>query len=373
MVQTGFINRPMSIALDAVRGLAALVVLLGHAVQHDIYSGPIPFPDVLQHQAVVIFFVLSGLVIANAAFQRPGTLADFTVARLARIIPVALFAVLFSALAWLVGHDAPNGIIDAPQRFNDPGIASLVLPLVFLSESEWGTGPLWNAPYWSLVYEVWYYALFGAAFYLRGWQRVAVLALLIPLAGLRVLLLLPAWLLGVALARWAPKNALSERVSALAILAGLALTLSASKLAFGLAPLLEAWTLPLAEHLYLSRYAMSDTLLALGVALAFLGLRTLADQRSATLDKYQRPIGWLADCSFTIYLIHWPILNLLHGYGITAGSSLLGLLAILALIVAFCGQVARITEHRRTDVRRWLAARLPLGWTRPQPAPSAGA
>lgn len=361
MTEPGFINRPMSIALDAVRGVAALVVLLGHAVQHKIYTGPVQFPDVLQHQAVVVFFVLSGLVIANAAFQRPGTLADFAVARLARIMPVALFAVLFSALAWLVGHDAPHGIIEVAPRFDDASLASIILPLVFLSETEWGVGPLWNAPYWSLVYEVWFYALFGAAFYLRGWQRVAVLALLVPLAGLRVLLLLPAWLLGVALARFAPAKPLDERTAALAILAGLALAVWASKLLFVFAPLLDEWALPLSDHLYMSRYAVSDTMLALGVALAFVGLRTIADQRAAGLERYQRPIGWLAECSFTIYVIHWPILNLLHGYGVS-GSNPLVLLAVVVLIVGFCGQVARITEHRRTGVRRWLSARLPLRW-----------
>lgn len=362
MVQTGFINRPMSIALDAVRGMAALVVLLGHAVQHDIYRGPIPFPDVIQHQAVVVFFVLSGLVIANSAFERPGTLASYAVARLARIMPVALFAVLFSALAWVVGHDAPYGIIDAAPRFNQPDVASVVLPLVFLSETEWGSGPLWNAPYWSLVYEVWYYALFGAAFYLRGCQRVVVLALLLPMAGLRVLLLLPAWLLGVALARWAPARPLSEARASIAILTGFALALAASKLLFVLSPVLDDWASPLTDNLYLSRYAMSDTLQGLGVTLGFLGLRTLADQRAATLEKYRRPIGWLADCSFTIYLIHWPILNLLHGFGVGSSNPLI-LLAVMAAIVVFSAQVARITEHRRADVRRWLGRCVPSRWS----------
>ena len=361
MAQPGFINRPMSLALDAVRGIAALVVLLGHAVQHDIYSGSIPFPDVIQHQAVVVFFVLSGLVIANSAFERPGTLADYAVARLARIIPVATFAVLFSALAWVVGHDAPFGIIDTAPRFNQPDVASVILPMVFLSESEWGSGPLWNAPYWSLVYEVWYYALFGAAFYLRGWQRVLVLVLLVPLAGLRVLLVLPVWLLGVALARWAPVRPLSEARAMLAILAGFALVLAASRLLFVFAPLMDAWASPLTDNLYLSRYALSDTILGLGVALAFIGLRTLADQRAATLEKYQRPIRWLAECSFTIYLIHWPLLNLAHGYGIGSSNPLV-LVAVMAAIVGFSGQVAKLTEHRRADVRRWIGARLPHSW-----------
>lgn len=210
MADQGFINRPMSIALDGVRCVAALVVLLGHTVQQQIYTGPWPFSDVLQHQAVVVFFVLSGLVIANSVYQRQSSLADYAVARFARIMPVALFAVLFSLLAWLVGAWFGLPVIETPRRYLEPSVAALVLPLVFLSEAEFGAGPLWNAPYWSLVHEVWYYVFFGVASYLSGWKRAAVLAVLVPLAGIRVLLLFPVWLCGAALARFAPAKAVGE-------------------------------------------------------------------------------------------------------------------------------------------------------------------
>lgn len=363
MAEPGFIDRPLSIALDAVRGVAALVVLLGHCVQQGIYTGPWPFSDILQHQAVVIFFVLSGLVIADSALRRPTTLTQYAIARFARVMPVAVFAVLFSLLAWTVGHAAPHGIIAVPARFDEPGIAAVVMPLTFLSETEWGVGPLWNAPYWSLVYEVWYYALFGAAFYLRGWARWAVLAVLVPLAGVRVLLLLPAWLLGVALARFGPARPLAEGWAALLIVAGMAVGVLADELIFGLAPLVDALAGRVAGDLYMSRYALSDWLLAAAVAMAFVGLKSFAAQRAAQLERVQGPIRWLADCSFTLYLIHWPILNLLHGYGVSTGSNPVGLLAIMALIVAFSGQVAKLTEHRRGDLRRWLASRLQMART----------
>jgi len=359
MEQPGFLSRPMSLALDLVRGVAALVVLLGHAVQHDVYTGPWASGDVLQHNAVVVFFVLSGLVIANSAYQRPATLRQFAIARLARIMPVALFAVLFGLLAWGVGQSAPHAIVETAPRFNQPDAASIILPLLFLSEAEWASGPLWNPPYWSLVNEVWYYALFGAALYLRGWQRVAVLALLVPLAGVRVLALLPVWLMGVALARHGPAKALGEGRAMACIMAGLAMFPLTNKLILDVAPVMDTLSAPFTDNLYLARYALTDLALGAGVALAFLGLKTIAEQRAASLEKWQRPITWLAECSFTIYLIHWPILNLMQGWGITAGTNPLLLAGLLALIVAFCGQVAKLTEHRRGDVRRWLSAHWP--------------
>ena len=73
------------------------------------------------------------------------------------------------------------------------------------------------------------------------------------------------------------------------------------------------------------------------------------------------PIRWLAECSFTLYLIHWPILNLMHGLEIGAGDNPLLFILIVAAIIALAGQVARVTEHRRGDLRRWIAARLPHG------------
>lgn len=373
MADPGFINRPMSIALDAVRGIAALVVLLGHAVQHRIYTGPWPFSDVLQHQAVVVFFVLSGLVIANSVYRRQATMADYTVARVARIMPVALFAVVFSVAAWAVGEGFDLQVIDSAPRFLDPSIGAVVMPLLFLSETEFGTGLLWNAPYWSLVHEVWYYALFGVAFYLSGWKRLALLAILVPLAGVRVLLLFPVWLCGALLARHAPAKAVSETVAVLCIFAAVACLAISHHFVLAWAPLLDRLTHPLVEHLYLARYALTDTIFGIGVALGFLGLRALADQRAALLDRLERPIRWLAECSFTLYLMHWPILNLLHGFGVSAGSNVLGLLVVLALIVALSGQVAKLTEHRRGDVRRWLVARLPRCWRDRATEPAAQA
>jgi peptidoglycan/LPS O-acetylase OafA/YrhL len=136
-----------------------------------------------------------------------------------------------------------------------------------------------------------------------------------------------------------------------------------------LAPVLEELTRPFAGHLYLASYAITDTIFGVGVALLFLALRALADQRADLLDRFEGPIRWLAECSFTLYLIHWPILNLLHGFGVRVGSSLWLLIGVMALIVAFSGQVAKLTEHRRGDVRRWLQARLPDHWASPWLAP----
>ena len=57
MDQEPFITRPMSVALDAMRAIAAFAVLFGHTMQITVYNGYFPYWFVLQHNAVLIFFV----------------------------------------------------------------------------------------------------------------------------------------------------------------------------------------------------------------------------------------------------------------------------------------------------------------------------
>lgn len=186
----------MSIYLDLVRGLAAIAVLVGHGVETKLYTGPYAFTLALQHNAVVIFFVLSGLVISSSV-QRDGlTLRSYLIARASRILPVSIPAVAFTSLVSLFGEWHGVSIYDTPS-YNNVSVANVIFPLLFLSESAYGSGPAWNPAYWSLCYEVWYYGLFGAAIFLTGWPRLVALVVIALLAGANVLLLLPVWLLGV--------------------------------------------------------------------------------------------------------------------------------------------------------------------------------
>ena len=358
MAREAFITRPLSILLDLVRGGAALVVLLGHMVQMGLYSGPWPFSQHVQHNAVVVFFVLSGLVIAASAMKGGQDLRAYAIARFTRIMPVALFALCLAALSYALASAFGAEPALSPEGYDRPGLAATVMPLFFLSESGAGVGPVWNPPYWSLVYEVWYYALFAAAFFLTGARRVIWIAVLAALAGPRVLLLLPVWLLGVGLARYGHGLVANTRQAwMLAALAG-GLFWIAGGTHF-------LWT-PLAAHalgldpsaLRFSGHALTDYVLGLGVALLFVALRPLAARLEPVLERSRKAITGFAGFSFTLYLIHWPILSLLSAFGIGAGDSVTGFAALIGLILAFAWSVARVTEHRSPELRRWMTGAL---------------
>jgi peptidoglycan/LPS O-acetylase OafA/YrhL len=346
-MDSAFINRPMSITLDLVRASAALAVLVGHAAQLGLYTGAWPFSVMLQHNAVVVFFVLSGLVIATSIERKQMSLPDYVVARCARILPVALFALAFTLTAFTIaGKFAPQSM--AVEDF-DHLTARIVLPLFFLSESQVGHGAVWNAPFWSLCYEVWYYALFGAAFFLRGRQRVLWLALLALIAGFKVLILLPIWLMGVGVAR----SRVNNETGALAAIGYLAAGLLMGVIATADAePVAQMLFQAVGVSLHFSEHVLTDLLLGAAVTFGFVGLRPLADKAAGILQRCERPIRAAAGMSFTLYVLHWPMLLLLRSFSITAGESLPAFAGFLVAICLVCAAVATVIERKDFFARR---------------------
>lgn len=348
-----FINRPLSVALDLVRAVAALVVLVGHSVQVGLYSGYFPFSDMMQHDAVIVFFVLSGLVISSSVGDGRATLSSYAIARAARILPVSLPALAFALGAYLLAQY--NG---TPPPINPPAydiltLRSFILPPLFLSENSFGLGPVWNPPYWSMCYEAWFYAIFAAASFLRGASRVIWIGIFALLAGPRVLMLLPIWLIGVGLASCGA----SSRASSLHGIFLMSIAVASFPLTSGVAvPVAEALIRVTPWELGYSRFILTDLLLGLGIALGFIGMRPLVTAGWSWFSRIERPIRYMAGLSFTLYLLHWPILCLLLTFGIGCGSSVAGFILALTAVVAFCAVVAAVTERRRNAMRALLAA-----------------
>ncbi|ANU07529.1 Acyltransferase family protein [Paraurantiacibacter namhicola] len=347
-----FITPEMSILLDLIRGLAALVVLGGHMVQMEIYTGPYPLTETAQHNAVLIFFVLSGLVISHSVRTRPQDLRTYAVARAARIFPVSLFALLFGLALFTIARSMGLEASLEHVRTDAAEPANLLLPILFLGDAQGVVLPPWNPPYWSLAYEVWFYALFGAAFFLRGKLRAAALLVLSLLAGWRVLLLMPSWLLGVWLSG---KDFRPGRQAALALgLLGWLVMLFATVFGVPAANLLLPIVQATGVDFNFSTYFITDNLFAIGVAICFVALRPLAAAKAALLERWAGPIRWLAGCSFSLYILHWPIISAMSAFGMVAGKNAWLFAAYALAILAFCALTARVTEHRSGDVRKWM-------------------
>ena len=106
-----WMNKSVSLYLDLVRFLAAVIVVIVHA-NHERFTGGLPILwrlSGLGNDAVMVFFVLSGFVIAYVSDQKERSLEDYMVSRLARLYSVVVPALLLTVLLdWLGARIDPT-------------------------------------------------------------------------------------------------------------------------------------------------------------------------------------------------------------------------------------------------------------------------
>lgn len=155
------------ISLDSWRGIAALSVALFHfnAAWHGYDAG---FQKFI-HLFVDFFFVLSGLVIAQAYGDRLSTAregAAFLIRRFGRVWP--LHAAVLIGFAAIEGAKwfAVSGLGATAQTppFAETGAvpaSEFPIHLALLHGVGWSNRLTWNTPSWSISAEFWMYAVFA--------------------------------------------------------------------------------------------------------------------------------------------------------------------------------------------------------------------
>lgn len=294
-------------ALDAARLAAAAVVLVFHADGLWITAHPALHAALgkASHAAVVVFFVISGYVIAYSAGTPSRGARHYAVARLSRLYSVLAPALLLTALVEAVVR-ATDPVV-AARYVHAPSWVRYLLSAVFGNESGWwSSAPPINSPLWSLSYEFWYYVLFGLWLYRRAFRRWRWwLALAAIVAGPKILLLLPVWLLGVG-ARYLPRPALALGWGGL--LAGGLLALAGLAVAG-----LPAWPGAVGDRLlFMAGQFLTDW----GVGLLFAAaLWLLPAGRAVPASAGPGYLRRAADLSFPVYVLHFPLLVLWRTLG----------------------------------------------------------
>ncbi|WP_296951536.1 acyltransferase [uncultured Massilia sp.] len=343
----------LSLYLDLVRFAAALFVVLYHTWSLTFPDRPFKWPG---HEAVVVFFVLSGYVIAHAATAPGMTFGLYLQHRIARIVPVAWTALLLALAACLLWPGLPGA--------ESLGWGTLSNALFIAQSGPFAVAAPLNPPFWSLNYEVWYYAIFGAWLFAPARWRVALVLAACLLAGPKILLLLPVWLLGVLLYRrmpaWKPALAWTCLLASVAI--GVLMTW------LDVSDVLRAHLyalVPFAWRAHYSTQFLYDNLLGLVVAMHFAAVSSLG-WLPRLVERAARPIRWLAGCTFTLYVFHGPLLVLIRDVaGIAAPLPFYAAMALGVLVAA------ELTERRVKWYRGRIAA-LQGRWRRPR-APAIAA
>lgn len=362
-------TREFSIYLDGLRISAALLVLAAHSLGYA--YGPIAWwPNSLGHNAVVVFFVLSGYVIAYVVDHKESTFRDFWLSRWARIYSVAVPALLITLLADRVGLSLSPDFYKGGLTTHDYVGVRLAASLLFVNEL-WLVSimPFSNSPYWSLCYEMAYYLLFSLWCF-GGRRRRLGLLLAMLVIGPKILLLAPVWLAGVVVYQQRSWYQIREPLAWGLWLASLAAVAAFQVIDLG--AMLSRWTQSvvgdwLYVRLHFSQHFLGDYILALLIAANFVGFRAIAHRFSDLFAVIAPAVRGAAEYTFSIYLFHLPLVFLAT---IVFADLPLGLSRWLVVLVATLVPIILIgafTERRKGDLRRWLGR---FAWPLPAVQPA---
>ncbi len=358
-----------SLLFDFLRGGSAQVVLLHHIYQ--IVIEPLYFRKEISRisysasaYAVMVFFVVSGYMVASSMYSNASRhsfndfdLGRFAKERMLRLYPPLLFSTALLLLlylsAYLSGfliHHVDRGAYSAAASWSMEKW-SVMASLLFLQNISFQLStPAANTPLWSLSHEFWFYILGVCIFSILLGRRkfafpllVAFLALSTSDNGAQVMAGFGVWLAGAAVFYFHHSGYLRPTKSLAAILLCIAVVISVTHTA----------TVVLDAQLVNTKYIV-------GFIFALICAALLAwsphGSRNATERPAFRLIARTSRFSYTLYLIHWPLLmlslNYLRPY---AAKGALELAVTAILLFAFVSLIARSAAHILEDRDRLKA------------------
>jgi peptidoglycan/LPS O-acetylase OafA/YrhL len=337
----------LSVYLDLCRFIAAIVVVFAHLIHFGIATGEwIKWLPYNGRDAVILFFLLSGYVISYTCKEKQDNLERYILARATRIFSVAIPVILLTVIVDLIG------IQFNPENYT--GLYQYEKLYIYIPFHLSFLGEIWTIseqpftvpPYWSLGYEVWYYVLFATLYFYSGIKRVIIFSLIFLFVGYKLWLLFPLWLAGVWLyhnhTRW-PLNPLFANLlfygSLVAYIVFKQVGLDGYLVILGqnLWPF-EQLSLGSAKK-YLSDYAVCIFVFTHLYAARYVNLSWIL--------KLKKPIVLLASYTFTLYLVHAPVMKTVeHNMSINTDSIYTSLVVIFLVSLA-TWSLGLLTEQRK--------------------------
>jgi len=362
--------------LDIIRSLAAMAVMFGHCrafyfvdyahVAPSMSTVPVKtiyFLTGFGHQAVMVFFVLSGLFISSSVLRNlersTWNWRNYIIDRGVRLYLVLVPGLLLGALWDLVGVRFLNhsGIYSAPLVAFGSGVPAEQLNMssffgsLFFLQTRFTTVLGSNGPLWSLFNEFWYYVLFPVliAVILSVKRRSVTVVVYVGVAMLAALVLGGAlsgfvvWLAGGSIAltsryfRFAASRGWPGDVYTLcaAALAGICLFAARAN---------RGW---LGSDLAVG---LSFALLTHGIVQLRVPLGTIGLRLAKTFAGF----------SYSLYVLHFPLLLLIRAKWLPTfrwqpdGTHLLLGAGIAAGVLFYAFAIAHITEQKTSVVRSWI-------------------
>lgn len=304
-----------SILISLLRGLAAVEVAAAHLraqlfpslralADPTIWYQALAFFTGFAHQAVVVFFLLSGWLVGGSLLNKlrePGIMVSYAIDRLTRLwlvlVPAFVLSLLFAAYTEAVD---PTQV--SYSRDNEYSVTSFIGNLFGLQDMA---VPRFanNFPLWSLSNEIWYYLLFpllllpfiGKTMLARGAAAIACMFLAYHLS-FRIVLYFAIWLSGVAFSRIRIDVCPSQRLILITLLAGISVFFRLT----GSNDILVPASFP------------QDVVFSIALLLLLSSLQFRADPARVGTRLASMLGKHLAPFSFTLYVIHVPLLGMLR-------------------------------------------------------------
>lgn len=360
-----------SVVIALVRALTALQVAAAHA-RAQLFPGlkgmedpalwyqALAFFTGFAHQAVIVFFVLSGWLVGGSFLNKlhqPQAVAAYMIDRVSRLWIVLIPAFLLSLLIGMLMHtvDPATASFSRDGEFSAVAFAGNLVGLQDMLVPKFGG----NFPLWSLANETWYYILFplvvlpftGRSVGARMAAAVAVVFIVWSLSA-SLMLYFSIWLMGVLFSRLKVEMTWSWRMLAIALFA-------AASVYYRIKGRNDAFdATSLGQDIVCS--VLFLTLLS--------GMQRKADLSSQALRFVRTAATRLASFSFTLYVIHLPLLMLLrHLYRPLTNGQLsprsigdLGVYALFLLVVVCLSYLFHLPFEAQTGRLRAAIKRLVL-------------
>ena len=304
-----------SILIAALRGLAAVEVAAAH-LRSEVFPGLAGMQDPtlwykglafftgFSYHAVVVFFLLSGWLVGGSLLNKvhhPGSITDYVVDRMTRLwivlIPALVLTLTIAAFAGIVN---PRALSFAPDNeYSVPTFAGNLFGLQDIAVQRFGG----NFPLWSLANETWYYVLFPLM--VLPFHGKSILARTVSMAGCvlvaaslpgSVVLYFALWLAGVAFSRiQITASTIQVAVTACTCIA-----------------IATYFRVTVSNDSLRPESFIRHIIFALPILVLLSCLQTRADPKRKALRFATSAGNLLASFSFTLYVIHVPLLVLLR-------------------------------------------------------------
>lgn len=311
-------NAMQSLLISALRGLAALQVAAAH-LRAELYPGlrtledpslayiGLAFITGFAHQAVVVFFLISGWLVGGSLMNRmgkPQALAHYAIDRFTRLWTVLLPTLLLSlGVGLVIGTAAPGPIDFNPgNEFSAAALAGNLLGLQTVTVPEFGG----NYPLWSLAHETWYYIQFPLLLLVIAGGGVlrraaAAAALILLLATLRdmISLYFTVWLLGAAFSR--------IRIDCGKAFQALLLVLTLALFVY--------YRLRGSNDDLVPASFVQDIICSIPFLLLLASFQQPVDTAAPAYVRTNRVAVFFSEFSFSLYVVHVPVIYLMRHLG----------------------------------------------------------